>query len=69
MKNLTKLKIALEELKHLKEIGELSEETYNKELKRIRSEFKQLKRKSLEQDLYQEVTEITIEPLRYFLST
>ncbi|PKV50839.1 hypothetical protein ATE84_2906 [Aquimarina sp. MAR_2010_214] len=64
MKNLVKLKIAVEELKLLKETGHMSEETYNRELRKVYHEFRKLKKQSLEQELYQEVVEITIQPLR-----
>ena len=63
MKNLVKLKIALEELRELKETENLSEESYNIELRRLYNNFKRLKKKSLEDELYTEVKEIIIEPL------
>ena len=63
MKNLVKLKIELEELRELKETENLSEESYNIELRRLYNNFKRLKKKSLEDELYTEVKEIIIEPL------
>ncbi len=69
MKNLAKLKIALEDLKQLKETEQMSEETYNRELRRVYHEFRKLKKKTLEQELYQEVVEITIQPMQLFTTS
>lgn len=45
------LKIALEELKQRKIDESLSEEVYNKELRKIYLEYKKLKKESLENEL------------------
>lgn len=55
MDKLINFKLTLEELKQQKVEGNISEEVYNKELKNLRQDYLKLKKKSLENDLEQEV--------------
>ncbi len=62
MKNLIRLKIALADLKELKASGQIDEETYNRELRKLLKMFRELKRESLDEEIKNEIIDITVYP-------